>query len=96
MALSRLIRPLHVGASMMSCIVAQKQRPTSVPLDQTADGYSILETAVGSKSASVRNTRSVLETNLDTNREKREKELISRQACDASGNLYHRFYFQGP
>ena len=87
MALSRLIRPLHVGASRMSCIIGQNMRPANVPGNQTADGFSILETAVGGKSASAR-------TILNTNRKKREKELISRQACDASGNLYHRFYFQ--
>lgn len=91
MALSRLIRPLHMGASMMSCIIAQKQHPASEPLNQTVDGSSILETAVGCKSAATRNAGVV----LNTSREKREKELISRQACDASGNLYHRFYFQG-
>jgi len=75
---------------MMSCIVAQKQRPASTPHDQTADGYSILETAVGSKSATARYARTI-----NTSSEMREKEQINRQACDASGNLYHRFYFQG-
>jgi hypothetical protein len=76
---------------MMSCIIAQKHHPASAPHVQTADGYSILETAVGNKSATARYARAI-----HTSSEMREKEQISRQACDASGNLYHRFHFQEP
>jgi hypothetical protein len=93
MALSRLIRPLHVGASTMSCIIAQKHRPANAPLDQAADGFSILDTAIGSKSAG---NKARDASAIHTISEKHEKEQISRQACDASGNLYHRFHFQEP
>lgn len=90
MALSRLLRPLHIGVSTMSCVVEQKYRSTKVQVNEATEGRSILDVAPGSQSRGSVNVRTY--THMQTTR--REKEMVSRQACDASGNLYHKFYYQ--
>ncbi len=89
MALSRLLRPLHTGVSTMSCVVEQKYQSTNMQTNQANEGRSILDVALGSKR---KNCKAETYAHIQTAR--REKELASRQACDASGNLYHRFYYQ--
>ncbi|PKO26152.1 MAG: hypothetical protein CVU35_00820 [Betaproteobacteria bacterium HGW-Betaproteobacteria-8] len=91
MALSRLLRPLHIGVSTMSCVVEQKFRSTEVQVNEAAEGRSILDVALGNQNRDSVNVRTY--AHMQTAR--REKEMASRQACDASGNLYHKFYYQG-
>jgi hypothetical protein len=80
MALSRLLRPLHVGMTSMACIADISLQSAKSLDENSADGSSILDAAIGKRMVQYR----VKENHSE------------KQACDASGNFYRRFYPQTP
>lgn len=78
MALSRLLRPLHVGMTSMACIADISLQSAKTQDENLTDGSSILDAAIGRRTIQYR----AKEHHLD------------KQACDASGNFYRKFYPQ--
>lgn len=90
MALSRLLKPLYVGISAMSCVVEQKYQSTKVQTERGSrrplhySGRSARQQGPGLWKCSA--------IHAYANGQARER--IGRQACDASGNFYRKFYYQ--
>jgi hypothetical protein len=80
MALSRLLRPLHVGMTSMACIADISLQSAKSLDENSTDGSSILDAAIGKRRIQYR----AKESHLD------------KQACDASGNFYRKFYPPAP
>lgn len=78
MALSRLLRPMHTSITTMSCIAEIDAQSANTLAGKSTDA-SILDRDVG-LSGEIRRHR--------------DKDDFYKQACDASGHLYRRFYHQ--
>lgn len=87
MALSRLIRPMHTGRCLMSCII---DRLPSVSRQNTIDlvspGRSILDTGSLSPTKNAAN-------HMHAAAERHEKQRLCHEACNAFGHRYHRFHY---
>lgn len=78
MALSRLLRPMHTGLATMTCIAEIDVQSASTFAGKPAD-TTILDLEVGVGSKITRH---------------KLKDDFHKQACDASGHLYRKFYHQ--
>jgi hypothetical protein len=76
-----------MGASSMSCIIGLSHQSAEQVSNQS-DGSSIPKIAIDSRVIGSKTPYMAMHMM------KHEKELASKQACDASGNLYHKFYYQ--
>lgn len=78
MALSRLLKPMHTSLATMSCIAEIDAQSANTLTGKSTDA-TILDMNVGAGGGIFRH---------------KDKDDIYKQACDASGHLYRKFYYQ--